>query len=279
MLLDKEIRRCGKRSVVITCDPKNIASRKTCIGLGCAWEGIVFVPDDIREKYEITPNRYRRQTTAKLLQEENRTLEYPAENADKRDHMPVGKAMPGASAERPEDDNGIPMLLRYAETLEEPVTPPACSAETHLIFLNADTEGAPFTHAWRKLLNIGYARYGLLAEVQQQILQAQEEISYEYVRFHGILDDDMFVYHEDEKGQPYLDFSRVDLLLDFLLRSGLKPYIELGYMPWLLAKNPVRIFDRNSYISTFNREERWRFLISGLLTHCMKRYGRDQVVQ
>ena len=54
MLLDKELRRCGKRSVVITCDPENIASRKTCIGLGCAWEGIVFVPDDIREKYEIS---------------------------------------------------------------------------------------------------------------------------------------------------------------------------------------------------------------------------------
>ena len=232
-----------------------------------------------REKYEITPNRYRRQTTAKLLQEENRTLEYPAENADKRDHLPVGKAMPGASAERPEDDNGIPMLLRYAETLEEPVTPSASPAETHLIFLNADAKGESFTHVWRKLLNIGYARYGLLAEVQQQILQAQEEIGYEYVRFHGIVDDDMFVYHEDEKGNPYLDFSRVDLLLDFLLRTGLKPYIELGYMPRLLAKNPVRIFDRDSYISTFNREERWRFLINGLLTHCMERYGRDQVVK
>ena len=96
--------------------------------------------------------------------------------------------------------------------------PSASPAETHLIFLNADAKGESFTHAWRKLLNIGYARYGLLAEVQRQILQAQEEIGYEYVRFHGIVDDDMFVYHEDENGNPYLDFSRVDLLLDFLLR-------------------------------------------------------------
>ncbi len=210
-----------------------------------------------REKYEITPNRYRKETTARLLQGKSEDFGYFAET----------------------DDNGISALLNYAEILEAPVLPPGNPAETHLIFLNAEAKGEPFTHAWRKLLNIGYARYGLLAEVQQQILQAQEEIGYEYVRFHGILDDDMFIYHENEKGQPYLDFSRADLLLDFLLRTGLKPYIELGYMPKLLAKNPVRIFDRDSYISTFNREERWRFLITGLLIHCMERYGRDQVVQ
>ena len=54
MLLADEIRMSGKRTVVITCDPDNGASRKTCIGLGCRWEGITEVPEDIREKYEIS---------------------------------------------------------------------------------------------------------------------------------------------------------------------------------------------------------------------------------
>ncbi len=54
LLLKKEILTSGKRSVVITCDPDNEASRKTCIGLGCLWEGVTKVPDDIQKKYEIS---------------------------------------------------------------------------------------------------------------------------------------------------------------------------------------------------------------------------------
>ena len=53
-LLADEIRRGGKNSVVITCDPDNEASRKTCIGLGCLWEGITDVPEDLQKRYEIS---------------------------------------------------------------------------------------------------------------------------------------------------------------------------------------------------------------------------------
>ena len=55
LLLEHEIRISGKSSVVITCDPDNEPSRRTCIGLGCLFEGITDVPEDIRRKYEISP--------------------------------------------------------------------------------------------------------------------------------------------------------------------------------------------------------------------------------
>lgn len=44
----------GKASVVITCDPDNWPSRKTCIGLGCELERIVDVPHSIRRRWEIS---------------------------------------------------------------------------------------------------------------------------------------------------------------------------------------------------------------------------------
>lgn len=44
----------GKRSVVITCDPDNLPSRKTCEGLGCTLERIVDVPASIRDRWEIS---------------------------------------------------------------------------------------------------------------------------------------------------------------------------------------------------------------------------------
>lgn len=44
----------GKKSVVITTDPDNIPSRRTCEGLGCAMERIVPVPVEIRRRWEIS---------------------------------------------------------------------------------------------------------------------------------------------------------------------------------------------------------------------------------
>lgn len=59
LLLRNEILRSGKSSAVITCDPDNQPSRKTCVGLHCLWEGIVPVPEDIYRKYEISSEKCR----------------------------------------------------------------------------------------------------------------------------------------------------------------------------------------------------------------------------
>ncbi len=59
LLLRDEIMKSGKVSAVITCDPDNEPSRKTCEGLGCRWEGITAVPEDIRKKYEISSEKCR----------------------------------------------------------------------------------------------------------------------------------------------------------------------------------------------------------------------------
>ena len=59
LLLRHEILAGGKTSIVITCDPDNSPSRRTCIRLGCFYEGTVSVPEDIRGKYEISDNKCR----------------------------------------------------------------------------------------------------------------------------------------------------------------------------------------------------------------------------
>lgn len=59
LLLKDEIRMGGKSSVVITCDPDNEPSRRTCIGLGCLWEGITAVPEDLQSRYEISSAKCR----------------------------------------------------------------------------------------------------------------------------------------------------------------------------------------------------------------------------
>ena len=55
LLLEHEIRISGKSSVVITCDPDNEPSRRTCILL----EGISSVPRDLQEKYDLSSMKCR----------------------------------------------------------------------------------------------------------------------------------------------------------------------------------------------------------------------------
>ena len=58
-LIEKEISLSGKTSVVITCDPDNILSRKICIRLGCLFERTAEVPEDIYRKFEISRTKCR----------------------------------------------------------------------------------------------------------------------------------------------------------------------------------------------------------------------------
>ncbi len=140
--------------------------------------------------------------------------------------------------------------------------------------------GQRLTHSvkpGRRILNIGYARDGLMAPVQQQILQAQQEIGFEYIRFHGLLDEDMHIYWEDKEGNPQFSFYYMDLLFDFLQTTGLKPFIELGFMPALLAREQTRIYDRPSVISGCTDLHRWEQLVQAVVLHLLKRYGSRQV--
>ena len=59
VLLKREIRLSGKTSVVITCDPDNEPSRKTCLKLGCHFERVARVPEDIFRKFDINQTKCR----------------------------------------------------------------------------------------------------------------------------------------------------------------------------------------------------------------------------
>ena len=77
--------------------------------------------------------------------------------------------------------------------------------------------------------------------------ELQQDIGFEYVRFHGIFHDDMAVYDEDENGNPVYWFGYVDKLIDFLLSVHIRPFLELAFMPIQLATVPNTTFWSVSY--------------------------------
>lgn len=133
-------------------------------------------------------------------------------------------------------------------------------------------------HTWRNLMTIGKAKDVLNPVIQGQLFMVQKEIGFRYIRFHGIFDDEMMVYHEDPDGNPVLNFACIDKVIDFLYTINLKPFIELSFMPSLLAKSSHTVFsNRPSCISMPDDMEKWCFLIRNFILHYVDKYGLTQV--
>ncbi|MBB3967705.1 GH39 family glycosyl hydrolase [Mucilaginibacter phyllosphaerae] len=133
--------------------------------------------------------------------------------------------------------------------------------------------------AYQECVGAGRAAEGLRAQWQQQLAIAKKAICFKYIRFHGLLSDDMHVYTEDSQGNPVYNWQYVDHLYDFLLSIKVRPFVELGFMPPALAENDKTVFWWKGSISTPKSYEKWAALITALVKHFEERYGRQEVQQ
>lgn len=130
---------------------------------------------------------------------------------------------------------------------------------------------------WNKITSIGRASLCLRHEVRRQIELAQEDIGYEFIRFHGIFSDEMMVYKEDNNGNPIYNWVYVDEIFDFFQRINLKPFIELGFMPEALASKSQHAFLWNANVSYPKSLKKWTDLVCAFINHCVDRYGIKEV--
>ncbi len=168
-------------------------------------------------------------------------------------------------------------LLKYAEKQDEREHGIKERVRAQQIAVNVQVKGKRLQHKWKKLVNIGFAKEGLSAVIQNQLKIIQDEIGFEYIHFHGLLDDDMMIYSECEDGKAVYNFKYLDMLFDFFLSIKLKPYVELSFMPSALAKPSRNLFARPVYLSMPNDMRRWEELVRKLTVHCIHRYGMEEV--
>ncbi len=116
-------------------------------------------------------------------------------------------------------------------------------------------------------------------ELAQAFRIVREELGVRAVRAHGILHDSLSLYHESE-GRPRLDFERVDAALSRLLDTGLRPIVELSFVPQALASDPSQsVFDYVGLISPPRDLHLWGWLVGELTRHLEERFGADEVRQ
>src|ERR1700693_296621 len=75
-----------------------------------------------------------------------------------------------------------------------------------------------------------HAPLALRADLQRQMRRCRKELGFGHVRFHGLLSDDIGTL-VCENGELLYSFFNADQVFDFLLSIGMKPFVELGFMP------------------------------------------------
>jgi xylan 1,4-beta-xylosidase len=113
-------------------------------------------------------------------------------------------------------------------------------------------------------------------ENQAQLAIARKELGFEYVRCHGTFDDDMGVYREVD-GKPVYSFDKLDQLYLQLRGLGMRPFIELTFMPEALARGKKTVFHYKANVTQPKDYQRWGDLISALAAHLEQRFGVDEV--
>ncbi len=154
---------------------------------------------------------------------------------------------------------------------------PAQAQET--VHVDARAKATPFPHFWERMFGSGHATLSLRASYRSDLRAVKRVADFQYVRFHGIFDDDVGVYNEDEHGRPIYNFTLVDQIYDGLLRNGVRPVVEIGFMPKRLAFNPdaLHAFWYKPNVSPPKSYDRWDALVSAFAQHLVRRYGIDEV--
>ena len=130
---------------------------------------------------------------------------------------------------------------------------------------------------YKECVGAGRANEGLRADWQQQLAYVKKECGFKFIRMHGLLTDDMAVYTEDNKGNPVYSYMYVDALIDFLHSIGMKPFVELGFMPNALASGNQTIFWWKGNVTPPKDYKKWAALVSNLTQHFTERYGANEV--
>ncbi|WP_066056763.1 GH39 family glycosyl hydrolase [Robertmurraya korlensis] len=144
--------------------------------------------------------------------------------------------------------------------------------------INLKGKASKLDHTWKNLMTIGKAKEGLYTNVQQQIKEVKKAMNFQYLRFHGLFDDEMMVYAENDMGEADYNFFYTDQLFDFLKSIDVKPFVELGFMPRDLAENPEEtVFYKKSIISKPKDMTKWNSLIANFLLHYENKYGIEEV--
>jgi xylan 1,4-beta-xylosidase len=167
------------------------------------------------------------------------------------------------------------------------------------IHIDAANSLGPWKPAWR-FFGYDEADYTFMPNGQRLLSEiGQIDGSQIFVRCHHLLTSGNGIpalkwsstnaYTEDDKGNPVYDWTITDKIFDTYTQRGLKPYVQIGFMPKALSIRPdlypnptdptqrVPVDAGQAYPP--QDYDKWRNLAYEWVNHCIQRYGKSEVEQ
>ena len=157
----------------------------------------------------------------------------------------------------------------------------SCAQQDEEITIDARASTTPFPHFWEEMFGSGRAALVLRTAYQNDLAAVKAITDVKYLRFHAILHDELGVYNEDEHGNPVYNFTYINQIYESLLAQGVRPVVEISFMPKKLAFNPddLHPFWYKPNVSPPKSMERWDGLIRALAQNLVEHFGIDEVAQ
>lgn len=149
----------------------------------------------------------------------------------------------------------------------------------------------PHKKHWQFCVGSGHALLALRADYTRQLKFIHDTLGIERVRFHGIFDDDMRTFTDLSMQMPVpgaerfteYNFNACGVAYDNVLEAGMKPFVELSFMPKKLATQDGRplegIFFYKPIIAPPEDWDAWRDYIQAFVRFLLHRYGAEEVRQ
>jgi len=136
-------------------------------------------------------------------------------------------------------------------------------------------KGVALDHA-HTLISTAYGRNAAAA-----LKKGHDQAGFQYVRFHGILNDDVGVYSESNGTAAY-DWTGVDQVYDAIAAAGMKPIVEISFTPSAMAstskvQTALWYNNKSPNISKPKDWTKWEVFMAAIVQHLETRYGAAEV--
>ena len=155
------------------------------------------------------------------------------------------------------------------------------------ICIDKNTPIKKFNHHYKFCVGSAHAVYALRHDYVKQLSAIHKDLGIERVRFHGIFDDNMHTIVKATDiipfpfGGKYVErsFRQCANAYDNVISAGMKPYVELSFMPKHLAKFKFAkgMFYYKPIVSMPKLMSEWENYIKDFVKFLINRYGKEEV--
>lgn len=136
-------------------------------------------------------------------------------------------------------------------------------------------DGEKIPQFWNTAINIGQASDLLNHEVREQILQMKDSMHFEYIRFWSLFSDRVLMKKDEQIG--LYNFTKLDNILDFLVKNGMKPFFDMEEKIKRVNKTDKEFLLYEENDKMIDSIQTWEEFIRQLIMHLVRRYGVKEV--